>query len=550
MTLRFLMVLLFTLPALAQDDTPGDIVVALRITSAAPGGAVVVDRGSRDGLANGDRIRFTPRGGGSILGTVIEVRERDSIVKLDDPRVVADPGLPGEVRVPETRLAEPSEGADEKAREAVPDHAPWEYKDENWKPGKPLLTEVGSVKPRNRAPMVTGRAYLAADLTAVLESDYTNSFLRTGTDLNVSNPFRKGGVLRINFEAAYLTERDDADLEPDFLVRRLAYVWGGTRFHESRWELGRFLQYGMPEFGVLDGIEWSRRRASGHSFGFTAGFLPETDEDFETFEDFQFSGYYRWVSGPNERLSIRGGFQKTWHGTSPDRDLLIAALRFLPEGGWDFDATAWVDFYSSSDDYKNDPVELTFALVSLRRRWESGSGFDLNYRHQRFPDIDRNEFIPPLPEQVTNDRYDRLGLTAWHGLGATRRIHGHASLYNDEDGTGGAGDLGFEWNDLILDRSRLGVTLFVTIGAYEDVYGGRIAYSKFTRSGSWDFLYDVAEHRLAGINDDQDDLIQHRLRVSGTFFVASTWDISCYAETTLYDEEISWSIGFNLQKRF
>jgi len=544
--LRFLLVLTLALPVWALED----VVLELRVVSVAPGGAAEVDRGTRDGLATGDRIRFTPRAGGSFLGTVIEVRDRVAIVKFDDPAVAVLPGLPGEVRIPGARLAPTGDGTAEVDGDAPPEHPPWQNEDEDWEPTKPLLTQVGSVKPKSRAPRVSGRAYLLADITSILENDYTNSFVRAGTDLGISNPFRKGGALRINFEAAYLTESDEADLEGDILLRRLAYVWGGTRFHRNRWEAGRFLQFGMPEFGVLDGVEWGQRRSNGHSFGLTAGFLPETDEDFETFEDFQFSGFYRWVSGPNERLMMRAGYQKTWHGTSADRDLLIAALRFLPEGGWEFDATAWVDFYTSSDDLKDDSLEVTYALVTLRRRWTSGSGFDLTYQHQQFPDIDRNEFLPPEPEQITDNQLDRLALTFWHVFSPTRRLHGFAAIYNDQDDTGGAGDLGFEWNDLILDRSRLDITLFITVGSFEDVYGGRLAYSKHTRSGSWDFLYDISEHRLTGINDDQDDLIQHRLRISGTYFVASTWDISAYAETTIYDEEISWSIGFTLQKRF
>lgn len=542
--LRFLIVLTLTLPVWANED----VAVELRVVTVAPGGAVEVDRGTRDGLATGDRIKFTPRAGGSLMGTVIEVRDRVAIVKFDDPAVVADPGLPGEVRIPAERLKPPDDK--EAPADPPPEHPPWENKDEEWKPTKPLLTDVGSVKPKNRAPTISGRVYLLADLTAVLENDYTNSFVRAGTDLNLTNPFRKGGVLRINFEGAYLTESDEADLEGDLLVRRLAYAWGGTRFHQNRFEFGRFLQFGMPEFGVLDGVEWDHRQSNGSSFGFTTGFLPETDEDFDTFEDFQFSGFYRWVSGPNERLTMRAGYQKSWHGTSADRDLVVAALRFLPEGGWDFDASFWVDFYTSSDDLKDKAVELTYALVTLRRRWETGSGFDLTYRHQRFPEIDRNEFIPPEPAQITDDSLHRLGLTFWHPFTDTRQLHGFASVYTDEDDTGGAADLGYEWKDLILDRSRLDVTIFVTIGAFEDVYGARLAYAKYTNSGSWDFFYDIGEHRLSGINDDQDDLIQHRLRLSGTYYVASTWDFSCYAETTIYDEEISWSIGFTLQKRF
>src|SRR5215813_259492 len=56
------------------------------------------------------------------------------------------------------------------------------------------------------------------------------------------------------------------------VLYRLSYSIGGDRFAPDRIEVGRFLQYGMPEFGVLDGVEWDRRLAGGDSFGASVGF--------------------------------------------------------------------------------------------------------------------------------------------------------------------------------------------------------------------------------------------------------------------------------------
>ena len=537
-------------PSTAGDDEEV-VVVEPRITSVAPlggpGKGVVIDRGSTDGIVVGDRVRFFPRGGGSFAGSVIDVRERTAIIELDDDKVAADPGTRGEIRVPKRRLA-PAEDTNE-TEEAPPEHPPWKNTDKGYTAEKPLLTTVRPVRPKDREQRLTGRVYLLAEINDAGD-DYLNSFLRAGTDLEYENPFRRGGWLRFNAEAAYLTSFDDFDLEWDLLVRRLSYGWGGTRFSRERWEVGRFLQYGVPEFGVLDGAEWTMRMENGHRFGFSAGFMPSFDADFESFDDFQIAGFYEWTSDLNEKLVVRAGFQKTWHDWSADRDLLLASLRWSPKKDWDLDATVWVDFYGSGDDFKNSSVEVSYALVSLRHRWSAGHGFNLTYKHQTWPDIDRYEFPPVDPGQVADDALDRLGLDMWGVLSPIVRVHGHASVYNDEDDTGGAADIGLELNNLLVHRSRFDVVVFATRAQFENLYGLRATWTKFFDKGSFDIMWDFSQRQLRGFDDDFDDLVQQRVRVGGTFYVTTTWDISYYAEGRLWDDEFSWVIGFNLQKRF
>jgi len=537
----------------AGGDTAKVVVVEARITTTGPGKGVVVDRGSTDAIAIGDRVRFFPRGGGNFDGSVIEVRDRTAIVELDKKAAAAQPGTRAEIRIPESRLkpeTTPEETADEKApEEAQPEHPPWENKDDGYSRGQPLLTEVRPVRPKDRERQLTGRAYLLAEINDTAD-EYVNSFLRVGTDLVYENPFSRGGWLRFNAEAAYLTAWDDFDLEWSLLVRRLSYGWGGTRFEAQRWEVGRFLQHGMPEFGVLDGAEWNMRLDNGHRYGFSGGFMPSFDEDFESFDDFQLAGFYEYVSDASEKLVLRGAFQKTWHNWSADRDLLIASMRWHPKKGWDFDATVWIDFYTADDELKNSAVEVSYALVSLRHRWRAGHGFNLTYRHQTFPQIDRFEFAPVEPDQLANDAYDRLGLDAWAWVARKVRVHGHASVYTDEDETGGAADFGLEWNDLIIHRSRLDVVIYGARAQFEDLLGLRATWSKFHDKGSFDIMWEGSQRVLRGFDDDVDDLVQQRVRLGGTFYLDTTWDISYYAEGRLWDDEFSWAIGFNLQKRF
>ena len=542
-------------PVWAQDGLER---VELRVSSTWPG-KVVVDRGTRDALAIGDVVTFHPRTGGTIQGTVASLKERSAVVEFQNTDRIPPAGTRGEVMIPTARLTAPptkeekkeTPPSGDKTAEGTGEHPPWQNKDEDYKEGAPLLSGMKPIRPKDREKTLTGRAYLIAQVTESPSGNYDNSFLRIGTDLIYNNPFSKGGSLRINAEIDYLTEFQQDELTLDLLVRRLSYTRGGTRFSDTRWEVGRFLQHAMPEFGVLDGGEWSMRRSNGHRFGASVGFMPELLDDFDTGDDLQFSVWYEWVSDDREWLTVAAGYQKTWHNGAADRDLLVTRIRYLPLRGWKFNGTFWVDFYTGGDAIKGEGVELTQAVASLNRQWKN-SGLDIIYTRFRFPEILRNgEFIPPIfADEIANNRYDRLAANYWRQISPKTKLHGHLSGWDDEDDSGGAGELGLDWQDLLGRNSRLDVTGFVGYAQFEEVYGLRAEYVKFTPRGRWEFTYEITEHRLLGFPPDVDDLIQHRARIGRVFYTVAGIDFNAWVEGVNYDEEFAWTVGLNLQKRF
>jgi len=532
--------------ARAQDEKQPQR-LGLRVSSGA-GARVVVDRGESDRLAIGDRVAFSPRRGGTFTGHVVELRERESIVELDDRNVRLEPGTRGEVVIPAERFETRAEEAPDEPE--VPDHPPWENKDEGYKPGSPLLSDVPPVRPEERARNVTGRAYLLADITQYLDDDFTNSYFRAGTDLTVENVFGKGGALRVAVEGAYLTDINEHE-GWDLLVRRLSYIRGGTRFTPNRWEFGRFLQHGMPEFGVLDGLEYTRRRDNGHSFGISAGFMPEPMHDFVfNPDDLGFAGWYRYISDPRETFEFRIGYQKTFHNTDSDRDLFVVKTRWLPANGWFLDLVAFIDYYTGNDDLKSGGLDFTYVYFTASRTWKSGNGLELTYKHQAYPDIERTEFLRVDDNQVEDDHLDRVTFEGWRWIGSKMRLRGNLVGWLDQDEEGGAADGSMEWRNVWAEGTRLDLTAFIGYASFEDLYGGRVTFGWSNERYSWDVLYEISWHRLDGFPDDRDDLVQHWVRVSGGVYVWETWDLSWYAQLILYDEEESWSIGFNLQKRF
>ncbi|MHC4958064.1 MAG: hypothetical protein ACYTGN_06775 [Planctomycetota bacterium] len=553
MRLRSFLVLgVIALAALAKDTR-----VSLRVTASNPG-IVTIDRGTRDGLEEGDTIYIFPRQGGAYRGVIQSVKERSAIVELDERSFTANPGTRGEALVPESRFADPEAPVpvppvvpkgDDKDTPKQPEPR-WKNKDDKWKPGMPLLTDVPLVKPGERSrKLVTGRIYTLLDITANPEGNYDNSLFRMGTDLTYRNPFKLGGGIRFNGEVSYLTETNLLT-DWDLLVRRLSYFQGGDRFSPHRWEAGRFLQAGVAELGVLDGFEWGYRAGTKGRVGLSLGFMPEPGEDFTTGNDFQIAGFAEWTSGIRQALTLSAAYQKTWHNGDPDRDLVIGKWVYAPGDGWDFRGTAWIDFYTTKDDLK-DSVEVTLAIVSLAKRFESGSGWDVNYRHQTYPQLLRNEFWPPVNNnQIFGNEYDRVWLDGWAVLSDRFTVRGHAGGWVDEDGSGGSAELGIDWKDFLIRNATLNLTFFGSVAQFENNVGARVNYGRAVGDARWDLFYEFTNHHLLDLPPDRDDLQQHRARVSGTLASSNGWDITVYGQVTFYDDQLNWSAGLTFQRRF
>lgn len=543
--------------------------IELRVTSVGSARKVLIDRGSNDQLLVGDIVRFFPRAGGAYAGLVREVLERSSVVEVHDPDFLPEPGTRGEARVPRERFGEvvvppvPVEpvvpGSDPgTAPEGVPgetaeddtEHPPWEREDD-WVEGQPLLAQVEVLRPEQREPTFSGRVYVTADAMAATQDDRSDGFYRLGTDLRYGNMFGRGGDLHIDAEWNYRnTDLPGSDeSEGDLRVDRLSYAWGGTRYAPVRHEVGRFLHKGMPEFGVVDGYEWSGRGSDGVRMGYSLGFMPEPDKDMDSGRDFEFSAFYRWIADENERTATSVGFQKTFHSGNADRDLLIAKFHVLPEQGWQWLGTAWVDYYTSGEDVKDSGVDLTQAFLSASKDWASGTRLDLTYTHLAIPDIERFEFLKPDPTTLEEARNDRIAVdasTPWRD----RRLQGGLGAWSDQEDVGGDGRLGLEFNDWVLDGSRTNLSAFGTYGRFSSLYGARIDYGWLAANGSWDVLFEIALNDQFGFDQDNDNLLQQRYRVMRQFRTQGGWDFAAHVEGTILEDEEGLGLGFYLQRSF
>ena len=572
-------------PAAPQESAVESLDVRVMISSP---GSLVVDRGAVDFVQLGDLVVFELKNKTQRRGRVTKVDERSAAVKLEEAAAVVSTGTRGRIEMPKSRRNPPKKApaaeAPKKpdpepaapkpapvapdapaakpqaapapqepkpeAAKAKPDHPDWKNTDDAWKKGMPLLTELPPVRPEQRTPTFSGNVNSSAQYVRASNGSSADSYVRVGGALIAENLFGDGGTLHVEGDVHYRSEID-GDRGVEVLPYQLSYTWGGTRFDPTRLEVGRFLQHGMPEFGVLDGAEITHRFTDGSSIGASLGFMPEPDDDFESFADFQVAAWYRWVLDDSERLAFTGGYQKSFHYGSADRDLFVADLRWAMDADLELNGTTWVDYYTGGDDGKP-AFEVTQALLVLTRRFDERTGGDLSYRHQAFPLIDRTgEFTPPSTiDEIEDDHLDELSASAYRYTDGHLRLHGEAGAWYDEDETGGSADAGIEFPELLIHDLRTDFTAFGSRGQFTTLFGGRLTCSLPTEDGRWDLSYEYANHRLHGFSSNLNDLIQQRAWLSRSFRWSGGWSLSLDAQATWWDTDVSWSAGWFLQKTF
>ncbi len=563
-------------PLRAQSDANEE--VNARVTKVLKGTGIVIDRGTRDGLRVGDRVVFTERGGSQQFGTIMELEDRVATIRPENVRFLPAPGTRATITVPTSRFEGPpvAQGGkvpiplpkDPEAPSTAPTQGAkgeegadgrWSRPDDGFTMEMPLLAEVNAVPPSRRAPKLTGRTYFSLDHILDSEDDRGDSFGRLGSSLYGDNLFGLGGTFHFDGElnarnTDFPDQEDDSDT--DFRLDRLSYTLGGNRHDWNRLQFGRFLQSDMSEFGVLDGVAWSTRTDRGDSFGGSLGFLPEPDQDQESFEDLQVAAWYRWVADEREILSLTGGFQKTWHNGSTDRDLVVLKTQYIPVEGWNVFGSAWVDIYGSEDDAKGSGPELTYMLVDARRRFDNGLILDLDYRHQEYPELRRSEFpVTGLP-QIEDAHVDRFGgtLSKWTQGGAkerlAKRLYIRTGGWVDEDDSGGDAEVGVDLFDLFWDDGRLDLAVFGSEAKFSSMIGARVRYGRSGPKRSWSVQYEIRQNDVTGFENDTDDLYQHRARGSYEFFRASGLSASVTGEAQFQDREDQFFLGLFLQRSF
>ena len=530
-------------PAVAAPQEVEYRRVPVRVT-AVQGERAYLDVGSDAGLAVGDRVQLFPDGAPMFECVVRGVTKGSSRIDCSgaNPPVI---GTSGEALVPLSRSA----GG---VQPGAP--LPWTQPAEKFDPNQPLLAPVQGPANDERERSLRGRWFLQGDWTQADSGgsqDYT--FARSGLDLELQNPFGKGGALEFDGEVYRRASSlwDDGDDErTGGRIDQASLWWGGVRGNGRRVELGRFLQHEFPEFGVLDGAEVTWRTQGGDRFGASAGLLPAVDLDRSTGDDVAASLYYRLVAGEDEHGALGVGFQKTWHEGSADRDLFVLNGHWRAGQRLSLYGSAWVDLYTSSDGTKSAGAELTQAFAQATWRFENGLSVGLNASQFRWPELLRDEIPAATAATLSDGEVTRVGLSASKSLTQDFRLSVRADHWSDQDDDGGHAELRGGLRGVVFGAGELSGSLFATQGKFSDVLGLRLGVWRATSLGTWRLDAEAAEADQQDFTGSQATLLLYAVRAGWDLQLGSHTLLSLSGETRFGDEQDSQALGLFLQRRF
>jgi len=553
----------------AQEEDDACERVPVRVTSVA-GEGVYIDRGRDACLEVGDELRLLGQGGGTLFGTITAVSRTSARATLALSAREVELGATGEVLVPRARLR-PAAVVHPPAREPPhppvevpevsepvptrPPHPGWTRPPEEWSADVPLLAPVDARRAAERERRLRGSLWASFDgLRERGEDERAYAAARMGLELELESPFARSDALRFEGELTGRRVDEDGGDESDGHARidRLSYRLGGVRGRPDLLEVGRFLQNGFSELGVLDGVEYVRRSGSGHRLGASMGFLPEPDDLFHTGEDLQVALAYHYL--PEDLgLGFGAGLQKTWHEGVPDRDLVLATLDWQAGERTSLYASVQVDHYGSDDAEKSAGFELTDLFVNARRRFDDGHALGLFVARSRFPALLRDEFPALDGEQIRDDVFDRVGLDGRYACSARADVYARGELWRDQDDSGSSASVRLALRDFPWRDGALALEPYYAEGKYHSGAGLRasLAHALRTRllDGELGLDWDTGAWEQDDFDGPGSDIVENVLRARWETRIGTRWSLALYVEG-LFGDEDGRALGLILRRSF
>lgn len=503
---------------------------------------VVIDRGARHGLARGDTVVLRRAGAPPWVGVVRDARDSSATVELDGDEESTPPvGARGEVLVPRERLAELD----------APEHPPWQEPVGPWAPGKPLLAPARSPEPEERPSDLRGRVSAYGQYTDDAQYARRTSRVRLSTSFDWDNPFARGGALRFKGDVSF-RDLSSGTASDDTILRlaRLSYRLGGRPEDDYGVEFGRFLSSLFPQFGLLDGVEVVRRLEGGDQLGASLGFLPDYVDDLAATDDVSAALFYRWVEGPEERVALALGYQKTWHKGAADRDLLVGTARWIAGPRTTLSSSVLVDYYDGTAQLESHGFELTEAHATLTRRLGDAAGVNLYGSYLDWPELLKTDFPTPPPATISDQKVARAGVSGYAPVGEATRLNARLEAWSDDQNSGHLVDLRVDVRDALAESSQLSLGAFLTSGAFSEGLGGRARQTFWFGPSTLRLGYELVQYTQDGFLGDQEQLLQHLASLGFDTRLDRDTDLSLTADQRFGDEVDALTLTLRLTWRF
>ncbi len=554
--------MLATLLPAASGNDPAIEIIAAEVT-AISGGSVYLDKGRDDGVREDDRVLFYPSGASPFEAVVRKVSKSSCRIDLPSTARKLSVADRAEVLVPAARLeqleatraADAAADAEAEAARVIPDHPEWTAKPKEWDGQTPLLATAWNQPPEDKPSRLRGRIFFQGQ--KIWDDEFGNNEFTTGrlgTEVYLENPFEHGGEIHVDGE--FTLRRTQLEFGTDSSTTRgrldrLSYSWGGRRQEEQFFEAGRFLQNEFPELGVLDGVEYVQRTQSGSRFGASLGYMPEQFPHMTTGEDLQVAAFYRSQTDDPRDLSVGVAYQSTWHKGSRDRNLFLTTLDWNPTERLSLYGSAWVDYYDSSDKIKSSGFELTEFRLNGLYRVDKDTGFGAHASHTRWPELLRNQLQSATAAQILDNETSRFGVSAWHRPNEHVRIDTRVNQWEDEDDSGGSGDVRLALRNLLYERGEVSIGYFTTMGSFTDGTGIRLSANRSFLGGAFFTMsWEDAQYDRDTQGSGSETLDQQTLRASVDMILSAMNNLSVYVEQRSGDGQDSQNVGMFFQQRF
>ena len=536
-------------------QSPQIHLVDITVTSIS-GSNVFIDAGRESGLQVGDPVEFQRDNGRRVSVIVDSVSRRNArcLSNQNDPSIAVGDKGKATIRVASDPPAElvPLPKNNSGIVEASHPSAQWTLPPEQWNSSQPLLAPSRSLRSDEREPHFHGYVfgqYLNTWNWQFVDNQY--SLGRLGTDFWIDNPFKQGGGFHFRGDMDWRgTNIFDGQNSFDTLGRidLMSYYLGDTEREPFRFEIGRFLPNRYPEFGFLDGVEYSGQLNSRNRVGLSLGALPEPFATLPSGEDLQAAVFYEFCSGSEERVFFGMGYQKTWHDGIPDRDLIVTKAQLRPNDRFRASATLWTDYYADADSLKPGGFELTEALFNQQFQLTPRMGVGSYYTQIKWPELLRREIDPIFNLQIIRNRRRNYGGHTWFDVSPRVRLNGRIDLWENEDSFGGT-----TWETEMVVRRVLDAPLdlsfafLTTDGIYSSGPGGRVSLSHYFSRGTATVTYTVGDYRLT---EESDKIIHQAIMTSLDFYNANGRSVSVYGDYRFGEVQDAASLGIILRQRF
>jgi hypothetical protein len=279
------------------------------------------------------------------------------------------------------------------------------------------------------------------------------------------------------------------------------------------------------------------------------GAYPLPNHELETGEDLGFHGFIGFQSNKDHALSTMLAYQKTWHQSDMDRDLVLARVNVRPTSAVRLYGSVKADIHTSDDTLEDSSVEISQAWFQAHIVPDNKKGLTLSYSHYSWPELLRDEY-QSLPDDLISDGYvERGSVSGWVRIRDHFRVSVRGNVWFDQDNTGGGGEAGFDWTDIKNHGTSLYSAVSYTQGTFNNGIGGRMEVRQRVKSLDVYGGYQVFQYQQDSIISGSQDFVRHTAR-AGLGWTHGTWYHSVNSDYYFGDGENSVSLMFYTEWRF